>query len=118
MHFDEIDEAVTSEVTRVECLRIIDRIRIQTQINDELVATYSESIHNLLSGCHIVLLTSRILDRAAQPFPTLLGTLDAIHMASALAWQQAPGREIPLFLTHDMELGRAARALGFTVGGC
>lgn len=33
--------------------------------------------------------------RAAQPFPTLLGTLDATHMGSALAWQQAPRSRSP-----------------------
>ena len=49
--------------------------------------------------------------RAAEPFPTLVRTLDAIHLASALlAREQIPDLR---FATHDDELGLAARAVGF-----
>ena len=57
----------------------------------------------------------KILVRATEPFPTLLGTLDAIHLASALlAREQLPGLT---FATHDPALGTAAMAVGFAVAG-
>lgn len=40
-------------------------------------------------------------------------TLDALHLAAA---EQAGGRELP-FVTFDLRLAEAARALGFTVIG-
>jgi hypothetical protein len=56
-----------------------------------------------------------VLDRAAEPFPTGLASLDAIHLSSALlAREQIEG--LPL-ATHDHELATAARAVGFEVHG-
>jgi len=50
--------------------------------------------------------------------PTELGTLDAIHLASALFWRDAMGLNLSM-ATHDAVSGLAARAHGFTVlGGC
>jgi hypothetical protein len=62
------------------------------------------------------LIDSIVLDRAAQPMPTELGTLDAIHLASALLWKDAMGID-PVMATHDGALGLAARAHGLLVLG-
>jgi hypothetical protein len=56
-----------------------------------------------------------ILQRAAEPFPTVLGSLDAIHLASALLVKDE-FEDLPL-ATHDRELAIAARAVGFRVYG-
>ena len=56
-----------------------------------------------------------MLGRAADPFPTTLGSLDAIHLASALLVRDE--LEGLAFATHDDELGTAARATGFEVYG-
>ncbi|MEJ0007978.1 MAG: hypothetical protein WDM77_16840 [Steroidobacteraceae bacterium] len=53
---------------------------------------------------------------AAQPMPTELGTLDAIHLASALLWKDATGI-VPVLATHGGALGLAGQAYGFTVLG-
>jgi hypothetical protein len=60
-------------------------------------------------------LDRRVLDRAAEAFPTSLGSLDAIHLASALLARTAIS-DLE-FATHDDELGIAARAMGFGVVG-
>jgi predicted nucleic acid-binding protein len=52
-----------------------------------------------------------------HPLPVGLGTLDAIHLATALAWREFNGLDLTL-ATHDARLSVAARALGLaTVGG-
>jgi len=56
------------------------------------------------------------LRRASDPFPTPLGTLDAIHLSTAILWANAFD-ERPVVATHDAELGTAGRAMGFTVVG-
>jgi len=56
-----------------------------------------------------------VLERAAEPFPTTLGSLDAVHLASALLVRD--DLEGLAFATHDDALGTAARATGFQVHG-
>jgi hypothetical protein len=61
-------------------------------------------------------LTDSILIRAAQPFPTIVGSLDALHLTSALA-VRASGVNDMTVLTHDKQLGRAAAAVELPVRG-
>lgn len=61
----------------------------------------------------IVPIDHAVLTRAADPFPTTLGSLDAVHLASAvIAREQVPDLQLA---THDAELAIAARAVGFEV---
>jgi hypothetical protein len=48
--------------------------------------------------------------------PTELGTLDAIHLASALLWKDAVGAD-PVMVTHDRALALGAQAHGLKVLG-
>jgi hypothetical protein len=48
--------------------------------------------------------------------PMPLGTLDAIHLATALIWRDRLG-PLPQMVTHDAALGAAARGFGFDVRG-
>ena len=110
-----IDMPVSSELVRVECLRTIDRARIHSRLEDDDVARRRASAFELLQGIGVVPLGSDVLDRAASPFPTSLGTLDAIHLSSALLAREQ--YEDLIFATHDRVLGIAARAMGFRVEG-
>jgi hypothetical protein len=57
-----------------------------------------------------------MLDRAAQPMPTELGTLDAIHLATAHLWKEMTGKGLTM-ATHDSALALAAEAHGLRVVG-
>jgi hypothetical protein len=48
--------------------------------------------------------------------PMPIGTLDALHLATALIWRDRFGA-LPEVATHDAALGSAARAFGFAVRG-
>jgi len=110
-----IDSGVSSELTRVECLCTIDRARIQLHLTDDAVAQHRADVLEALEAIDLIPLEPAILERAAEPFPTLLGTLDALHLASALAVRER--FDSLLFATHDTALGTAARSMGFTVAG-
>ncbi len=110
-----IEHAVSSELITVECLRTVDRARIRLSLGDEEVADRRSSVMRTLEGIDVVPIVEPILRRAAEPFPTTLGSLDAIHLASALAAREAVP-ELTL-ATHDAELALAARAVGFEVSG-
>jgi hypothetical protein len=61
---------------------------------------------------HLWRVTSEILDRARRPFPAEpIRTLDAIHLASALAVRSAI-RDIE-FLSLDDRIRRSGEQLGF-----
>lgn len=57
-------------------------------------------------------LTRAVLRRAGMPMATAVKTLDAIHLASALLFQERRGEGL-VFVTHDGQQATAARALGF-----
>ena len=110
-----IELAVSSELARVEALRTIDRARIAHALSDDAVADRREAILGLMDGVHLVALDAAVLGRSAEPFPTSLGTLDAIHLSSALLARDAYPELA--FATHDRSLATAARAVGFRVVG-
>jgi predicted nucleic acid-binding protein len=110
-----IDVAVSSEISRVECLRTLDRARLRLGLGDEEVSLRRGSVLEHLDVLDLVPLQAAVLARAADPFPTSLRTLDALHLASA---ELVRGRYTDLsFATHDRELATAARSLGFLVLG-
>lgn len=114
-HWNEITRRVASELIRVECLRTIDRARLRFGHPDRLVAELRVAVLEQLQTFFLVPLDSRVLERASGAFPTPLGSLDALHLASALAAK----RQMPdlRLATHDAELAVAARAVGLMAIG-
>jgi hypothetical protein len=110
---------IASPLLAVECHRTLDRYWRENLLTDEVYAAKRQETETVLSRLERVALDDTILRVAAQPFPTIVRTLDAIHLASAIAYRAAqPGDERPLlFATHDTQLARAARAMNFEVIG-
>jgi uncharacterized protein len=110
-----IARPIASELIRLECLRTIDRARVQYRLDDQQVAAQRAAVLEQLEAFETIPIDGMVLQRAAEPFPTLLGSLDAIHLASALlARALLPGLQ---FATHDSPLAVAAQAMGFGVLG-
>lgn len=105
----------TSRIWQVEALRTVHRLRLDGRISDRDVATLKEGISVIHSTCTIIPVTEPILLRAEEAMPTSVATLDAIHLASAMAL--APSIRIDRFFTHDKQLATAARCVGFAVEG-
>ena len=78
----KITTPVSSELIRPECLRTIDRARIRLGLEDESVAKQRAAVLEMLETFNLISLDGAVLERAAEPFPTLLGSLDAIHLAN------------------------------------
>ncbi|MBH0178526.1 MAG: PIN domain-containing protein [Nitrospira sp.] len=111
-----ITQGVASVLVEVECLRTLDRLRLAEGLNDDEIAIRRETVFRLLEAVERVELTRPVLARAAQPLPTALGTLDAIHLATALLWKDRSGADL-VMATHDDALAMAARASGMRVLG-
>lgn len=111
-----IERGVASALIEVECLRTLDRVRLRWRVSDAELAGWRENVFRFLEAIELVDPNRAVLARAAQPLPTELGTVDAIHLATALLWRERQAAELVL-ATHDAALGVAARASGLRVIG-
>jgi predicted nucleic acid-binding protein len=109
------NKAYSSSLWRVEALRTVDRLRLSHEISDTEVAELVRDIQITHETFAIHPVTNQVLQRASETFPTVVGTLDAIHLATALSVRAI--ENVDLLLTHDSQLATAARSLGFEVTG-
>ena len=114
--FKKIKSATSSVLLRVECLRTIDRIRKASNLSEEEYIKRTEFFYKFQSKIEIIPIHNEILNRASQPFSVTLGTLDAIHLSSAMLYRERLNTDL-LFCTHDKSLSNAAKAVGFEVLG-
>ena len=114
--WSRIDRGVSSALVLTECLRTLDRLRLRTKMPDAEVALRRATVLSLIDSLEIVEIDSAILERAAQPMPTELGTFDAIHLATALLWKECT-RTALVMATHDVALALAAQAHGLDAVG-
>lgn len=110
------DAVYTSVLTRVEFFRVIDRLRLDGTINDTERVALQERFIIFWQAAYRIPLSDSILIRAAQPFPTIVGCLDAMHLTSALTVRMSGVKDM-MMLTHDKQLARAAAAVEFSVRG-
>jgi len=107
---------VASGLVEMECLRTLDRLRLEGALTGEQLAVRREAVYRVLEQMELVEPTTPVIRRAAEPMATPLGTLDAVHLATALLWRETGGKDL-LMATHDRALGIAARAHGLRVVG-
>ena len=108
------EHAVTSELLRVEVFRTLERLRLGGKLSDTELVDRFDVLLETTSRFQQVPIQPDTLQRASGAFPTPLGTLDAIHLATALQWMEDSNEPLTL-LTHDAELALAARACGLEV---
>jgi uncharacterized protein len=105
--------AFSSELLTTELFRTVDRLRVLGLDAAQAVRLRSALDENL-AQIEMIRLDSAVLRRAAGSFPTPLGTLDAIHLATALMYFENTGEEL-VMLTHDRQLAAASLASGLQV---
>ena len=105
--------AYSSELLGVECRRAIDRLRLEGIYDDGQVAEANQRLVHIERTITRIRISHPIIHEASRTMPTVVKTLDAIHLASAVMLRDR--RHIDLqFSTHDVQQAVAARALGFT----
>lgn len=97
-------ELLTSELAQLEITRTLLRARV----DHERVPYFTGQA---LKGVYVIDLTTTVLARALAYRVPRLGSLDALHLASADPFRP----ELEEFVTYDEELANAARDLGFPV---
>ena len=99
----------TSELTELECRRTLDRIRLLEQLEDDEIAERLNELELILQSTHVIALNGAVLKRAKASYPTIVRSLDALHLASAELSNTS------LFLTLDKQQATAAKAIGLKV---
>lgn len=89
---------VSSELAKVEVARAMRRV------DPSRVA----GARGLLGGLELVPLSGAVIERAAEVGDDLLRSLDALHLASALAIRD----DLTAFVAYDHRLSAAAQAAG------
>lgn len=110
------ERAYTTELTGVEARRAIDRLRLEGALDDAGVVAAQEELTALETSIGRIRLSRVVLRRASLPMATAVKTLDALHLAGALLFQERRGVSM-VFATHDTQQATAARALGFSCIG-
>lgn len=113
----DLQYIISSEILKIECLRTIYRIANSLRLSDDEIAERCGLLYKALHTIRFVKLDDAIIERSGQPFPTVIKTLDAIHLSTAILWQHQEGVPIT-FLTHDKQQGNTAKAMGFEIMGC
>jgi predicted nucleic acid-binding protein len=103
---------MASDLTLVECDRVLIRAVTLGELDEAAAADCRARLNTAAAHWHLWRINLEIIDRARHPFPAEpLRTLDAIHLASALAARSAvPGVEL---LSLDDRIRRAGVQLGF-----
>ncbi|MBN1944024.1 MAG: type II toxin-antitoxin system VapC family toxin [Bradymonadales bacterium] len=115
--FDTNPEDVlgSSELLLIEGSRVLERHRLAGLWDDLSLSQALGRLDAFTSRISLIEMSPKIKRRAAEAFPTVVGTLDAIHLATALAWREvAPEEELVVYTT-DRQMALCARALGLTV---
>jgi len=107
------EAAYASEMLGVECRRAIDRLRLLALFDDKQVGDAMERLGRMERTIKRIRMTKSIILAASKTMPTIVKTLDAFHLVSAVAIRERRGIDL-LFATHDGQQATAARALGFT----
>jgi hypothetical protein len=103
-----------SELLWIESMRATQRLRLDGALDDKGLAEAVGRIGACYASFRVYLLDDEIKQEAAGPFPTVIGALDALHLACARrCGRHFPGQTL-LVYSHDRQMNLCARALGFT----
>ena len=105
--------AYASTLLRTECFRTANLLRLTGKLDDAQRARLGSWIESVCESITLVPVTEGVLRRAADAFPTAVGTTQAIHLATMLELQ-ATHKITCLMATVDNELLRAAESMGFS----
>lgn len=107
----QADEILTSDLTLVECDRALIRAQATLDLRASEIAKRRRVFETTAAHWVLLRISPAIVERARKPFPgDPIRSLDALHLASALAAAEASDDLAVLSL--DRRVRGSARALG------
>jgi len=114
LELEGADRVVSSSLTALECARGLARARASSRLSraDEMAARHLLDVAESSWDVHD--LSEKVMARARGSFPSEpVGTLDALHIATALVFHEALGGVA--VLSFDDRIRANAQALGMVV---
>lgn len=105
------EKAYASALLRAECSRAANALKQEGKLDDGQRARLGSWIETVCACVTTVPVSDAVLQRAAEPFPVDVGTLQSLHLATLLELRAA-GVTCKV-ATDDAGLLRAAQSLGF-----
>ncbi len=103
---------IASDLTLLECDRVLIRAVALGEVDEAGATDRRAHLNAAAAHWHMLRVSAEIVERARQPFPAEpIRTLDAIHLASALAARA--GVAGVTLLSLDDRIRRAGQQLGF-----
>lgn len=115
--FQNWDSCYVSELLYIEVSRVLNRLRLEKEIDDIEYANLHKTFMDFYKTVYVIEINRTVKQKSAEPFPTVIGTLDAMHLASALILVEENDNLEITFLTHDSQLSTAAKAMGLSIAG-
>ena len=112
----ETDVVGSSDLLIIECKRVLQRERLESHLSDSQYSDAVSLLDTVTDHLYLIELGRTVKRRASGSFPTVIGTLDAIHLASAALWQESDPETELRVLSYDNQLTTCARAIGLQVG--
>ena len=110
----EADGVVASDLTRIECERVLVRAWSTKLLTEVAAADHRAVLAGVVRHWVTLRIDERVRDRSLRPYPLEpVRTLDAIHLASALVAREAVPDLVVLSL--DGRIRQNAERLGFEV---
>lgn len=108
------DHVVASSLTELECRRALARGAAAGRLTDTERRAALQLLQDAVRQWTVMAMDGPVLDRAGRPFPVEpVRTLDAIHLAAALAFRAELG-DVTL-LSHDERIRANAAGLGLVL---
>lgn len=111
----EYEEVASSRLLWIETARSLDRAVRSGQITDRDGIEARLAFESMVTGLTRLRITESVLSRASEGFPTIIRTLDALHLSTALAWAEGSSRDSIWLWSYDTQLNLCAKAMGFQV---
>ena len=106
-----LEALFSSELLGIECRRAILRDKIRGKLSDDAVLDAFEKLSWILGRLNSLELSPEIKRRAGEAFPIHVKTLDALHLATALAVKAEFEEDVVVF-SRDQGMNRGTKALG------
>ena len=80
-------ECYSSELLWIEVNRVLNRLRLESEITDEEFGILYNDFSEFYKSIYVIEMSALVKEKASGIFPTVIGTLDALHLASAMLLQ-------------------------------
>lgn len=113
-HAVTCERVISSELLEIECRRVLHRYRLNGDLDDTGLIEALGRLEEILTGVSLLALSDTVKQNASGPFPVVVKTLDALHLASAQVFSERFTEETVLIFSHHTGMNRCALALGFS----